>query len=69
MLTAEENIPALKAALAGNPRAQVQRLAGLNYFFQTAKTDELSEVAAIEETMSPQALDLIGAWAADQAAK
>lgn len=69
VITAHENIPALRAALAANPRAQVRRLPGLNHFFQNAQTGDLSEVAAIEETMSPQALALISAWAARQAEK
>jgi pimeloyl-ACP methyl ester carboxylesterase len=67
VVTADENIPALRRALAANPRAQVQRLPGLNHFFQTAQTGALAEAADIEETMSPRALALIGSWAAQQA--
>jgi uncharacterized protein len=66
VVTAQENVPALEQALAGNPQAQVHRLPGLNHFFQTADTGEFSEVASIEETMSPRALALIGEWAAQQ---
>lgn len=69
VVTASENIPALEQALGANPKAQVRRLPGLNHFFQNAKTGELSEAAQIEETMSPQALALIGAWITRQAAK
>jgi pimeloyl-ACP methyl ester carboxylesterase len=69
VITADENIPALRAALAGNPKAQVERLPGLNHFFQRAQTGDLSEVAAIEETMAPQALALIADWAARQSAR
>jgi pimeloyl-ACP methyl ester carboxylesterase len=65
IVTADENIPALRTALSGNPKAQVQRLPGLNHFFQTARTGDFSEVATIEETISPQALALIGAWAGE----
>lgn len=67
IVTADENIPALRTALSGNPKAQVRRLPGLNHFFQSARTGDFSEVAAIEETMSPQALALIGSWTAEQA--
>jgi pimeloyl-ACP methyl ester carboxylesterase len=69
VVTADENIPALERALAGNPGAQVRRLPGLNHFFQRAQTGELSEVAEIEETISPRALALIGSWAARQSAR
>jgi fermentation-respiration switch protein FrsA (DUF1100 family) len=65
VVTADENIP----ALAGNPRAQVRRLPGLNHFFQRSRTGELSEVADSEETISPRALALIGSWAARQSAR
>ena len=67
VVSAGDNIPALQHALADNPRAEVHRLPGLNHFFQTAPTGALSEVAAIEETMSPRALALIGGWAVRQA--
>lgn len=63
VVMADENIPALTRALAGNPSASVQRLTGLNHFFQTAPTGAVSEVAGIEETIAPSALELIGAWA------
>jgi pimeloyl-ACP methyl ester carboxylesterase len=66
VVSANDNIPALRRALAGNPRAQVYRLPGLNHFFQGARTGDLSEVAAIEETISPRALALIGSWAVQQ---
>ncbi|ATQ76449.1 hypothetical protein CR152_19405 [Massilia violaceinigra] len=64
VVMAEENIPALTRALAGNPNASVKRLAGLNHFFQTAGTGAFSEVAGIGETIAPSALELIGSWAA-----
>ncbi|WP_167090207.1 alpha/beta hydrolase family protein [Massilia frigida] len=63
VVMADENIPALTRALAGNPNASVKRLAGLNHFFQSAGSGALSEVAGIEETIAPSALELIGSWA------
>ena len=63
---ASENVPALKKALAANAKAEVKLMPGLNHFFQTARSGEFSEVASIKETMSPQVMDLIGVWAADQ---
>jgi pimeloyl-ACP methyl ester carboxylesterase len=67
VVTAAENIPALERALAANPGAQVQRLPGLNHFFQTAQSGDAAEMAGIEETMAPRALELIGSWALRQA--
>jgi len=69
VVAADTNIPALKSALAANPHAEVRRLPGLNHFFQTAGSGELSEVEGIEETMSPHALALISEWARRQSAK
>lgn len=62
-----QNAAAVAQALAANPRAQVVRLPGLNHFFQTAPTGAFSEVAEMEETMSPAALAVIGDWAGAQA--
>lgn len=67
VVAADANLPALRQALAANPDAQVHRLPGLNHFFQTAHSGEFSEVASIEETMSPRALALISDWSRKQA--
>lgn len=69
VISADTNIPALAAALAANPHAEVRRLPGLNHFFQTAGSGELSEVEGIIETMSPHALALIGEWTRRQVAE
>ena len=61
-VSAEENIPALESALAGNVDATVSELEGLNHLFQTAETGSVSEYARIEETFSPAAMDLITGW-------
>ena len=61
-VSAEENIPALETALAANGDAIVSELEGLNHLFQNAETGAVSEYATIEETFSPQAIDLITSW-------
>ena len=61
-VTAAQNIPALRAALAGNPRAQVLELPGLNHLLQTATTGGGDEYGPIEETIAPSALKVIGDW-------
>jgi pimeloyl-ACP methyl ester carboxylesterase len=58
----EQNIPALKRALAGNPKAKVMELPGLNHLFQTVKTGSVAEYGTLEETIAPAALKVMGDW-------
>jgi fermentation-respiration switch protein FrsA (DUF1100 family) len=60
----KQNLPAIRKALeqAGNKHFEVDELPGLNHLFQTAKTGSPAEYAAIEETISPVALDKISSW-------
>lgn len=60
----EENLRAVEEALkaGGNKDYTVKELPGLNHLFQTAQTGAPSEYAMIEETISPDALELIGNW-------
>lgn len=62
------NLPLLRQALAGDSRATVAEMPGLNHMFQTAKTGLPSEYATIDETMAPAALARIGVWIAAQTA-
>ena len=59
---AAENIPALRRALAGDRRATVLELPGLNHLFQTATTGAPSEYGKIEQTIAPSALATIADW-------
>ena len=52
----------IRAALAGNPDAEVDELPGLNHAFQTAKTGAMGEYGEIEETIAPLALDTVTTW-------
>jgi alpha-beta hydrolase superfamily lysophospholipase len=61
-VSSQLNIPALEAALAGNPDATVTELDGLNHLFQTATTGAVSEYGQIEETFDPQAMELVSDW-------
>jgi dienelactone hydrolase len=58
----DENLPAIRTALSGNPDATVKELPGLNHFFQTAVTGALGEYDQIPETFAPGAMDLIAEW-------
>lgn len=58
----EDNLPAIGAALKGNPGAKIVELPDINHMFQTAKVGTPAESASIEETMSPVALKMIADW-------
>ncbi len=61
---ADSNALAAAAAFATGhvPSFTIEKLAGLNHLFQTAKTGAVTEYAQSEETISPRALETIGAW-------
>lgn len=59
-----DNLPAIEEALkkAGNPHVRTVELKGLNHLFQESHTGLLDEYAQIEQTFSPEALNLISNW-------
>lgn len=61
---ATANLPEIEKALkaAGNSSATVKELPELNHLFQEAKTGQVTEYAAIQQTMSPAALDELANW-------
>ncbi|HKE19072.1 MAG TPA: alpha/beta fold hydrolase [Kofleriaceae bacterium] len=59
---ADQNVDAIKKALAHNRKAEVKRLPGLNHLFQHATTGAVDEYGTIAETIAPEVLDLITAW-------
>lgn len=61
-VSAAENLPALRAALADDPLAEVREVAGVNHLFQTADTGSPAEYARIPETMAPEVLEMITGW-------
>jgi pimeloyl-ACP methyl ester carboxylesterase len=63
-----QNLPVMESILAqaGHTDYLVQELPELNHLFQTAQTGVIEEYAQIEETFSPTALDLIGAWVSER---
>ena len=58
------NLAAIKTALKDDTDVTVTELPGLNHLFQHAKTGSPGEYNAIEETMAPEALQVIGDWVA-----
>jgi len=60
----DQNIPPLEQAFrdGGNPDVTVRVLPGLNHLFQHTETGNPAEYGVIEETMSPEVLDLVADW-------
>lgn len=60
----EVNLSRIEKALAksGNPDVTIVSLPGHNHLFQQAVTGLPAEYGQIEQTMSPEALDLISSW-------
>jgi pimeloyl-ACP methyl ester carboxylesterase len=61
-IPADENLPAIRAALIHNPDVTVRELPGLNHLFQTATTGAPGEYADIQETFAPAALEIMSEW-------
>jgi uncharacterized protein len=57
-----QNAPALRAAIAGNKRATVEVLPGMNHLFQNAATGLPAEYGSIEQTISPEVPQRIAKW-------
>lgn len=62
-VTSDENLSAIEAALkkGRNKKYEVHALPNLNHLFQTAKT-KVQTYDTIDETFSPDAANLVGAW-------
>jgi pimeloyl-ACP methyl ester carboxylesterase len=63
-----QNLPAIEAALAeaGNTDVTTRSMPGLNHMFQHATTGGISEYAEIDETISPEVLEIIYTWIAER---
>jgi uncharacterized protein len=60
----EENLDLIEKALneGGNENFITAKMEGLNHLFQKSETGSPGEYSKIEETMSPEALNLISGW-------
>jgi fermentation-respiration switch protein FrsA (DUF1100 family) len=58
----KENLGEIAKALKHNHDVTIRELPQLNHLFQHCKTGAPSEYAQIDETFSPEALDLVGDW-------
>jgi hypothetical protein len=61
---ATENLAGIQASLAkaGNKKATIKELPGLNHLFQEAKTGSTTEYSTIEQTIAPVVLDTMSDW-------
>ncbi len=59
-----QNLPVIEAALkeGGNGDFEVRELKGLNHLFQHCQTGSPTEYGKIDETISPETLELVGDW-------
>ncbi len=67
----KENLSAIEETLkaGGNKNYTIKELTGLNHLFQMAKTGGVEEYSQIEETISPDALEIISSWIREQTGK
>lgn len=61
-VAAAQNLPAIRAALKGNAKADIREMPDLNHLFQTVGTGAPAEYGKIEETFAPAALQTITDW-------
>jgi uncharacterized protein len=63
----KENLDAIEKALkeGGNDNYKLVEMPGLNHLFQTSTTGALSEYSKIDETFSPDAMQIIADWILD----
>jgi dipeptidyl aminopeptidase/acylaminoacyl peptidase len=66
-VTPADNLPPIRAALAGNKAAEIVELPGLNHLLQPAVTGAPAEYRGITTTMDEGALSRIVDWARQQA--
>lgn len=61
---AKQNLPAIVTALTagGNPDVTAVELPGLNHLFQHCKTCAPAEYGDLEETFSPEAMEIMAQW-------
>jgi uncharacterized protein len=64
----QENLSAIEASLkkGGNGHITMLEMEGLNHLFQQCATGSPEEYAAIEQSFSPEALEVIGVWVKEQ---
>ena len=58
----KSNLEALRSGLPAHPQNRIEALEGLNHLFQHCTTGAIAEYRQIEETIAPEALEIIVTW-------
>ena len=58
----KSNLEALRNGLPAHPQNRIEALEGLNHLFQHCTTGAVAEYRQIEETVAPEALEIIVTW-------
>ena len=61
----ESNLGALREGLPANPKNKIEAIEGANHLFQHCSTGAIAEYRNIEETIAPEALELMVQWLSD----
>ena len=61
----ESNLGALRDGLPNNEKNRIEAIEGVNHLFQHCTTGALSEYRNIEETISPEVLEIMVQWITD----
>ena len=60
----ESNLGALRSGLPANPKNRIEAIEGVNHLFQHCTTGAIAEYRNIEETITPEVLEMMVQWMA-----
>ena len=65
----ESNLGALRSGLPTNPKNRIEAIEGVNHLFQHCTTGAIAEYRNIEETITPEVLEMMVQWMAQFTAR
>ena len=65
----ESNLGALRSGLPANPKNRIEAIDGVNHLFQHCTTGAIAEYRNIEETITPEVLEMMVQWMAQFTAR
>ena len=65
----ESNLGALRSGLPTNPKNRIEAIEGVNHLFQHCTTGAITEYRNIEETITPEVLEMMVQWMAQFTAR
>lgn len=60
-----KNLDTIRKHIAHNVKMQIQKVEGVNHLFQHCQSGTVAEYRTIEETISPEVLDIMIKWISD----